>query len=169
MHDLKELNNLFDAEIWLRDNYGCEFYPSSNGWTTSSCPFDDHEDSSPSFGINKEKYIFNCFGCGKNGDFINLVQLITGFDFSKTIKFMAEYSNINLKDYSSDDFVYTKFRKAFEEIENESIKNKRLIRRATLKIKKHLKVDFGQADQMYKELDNLITQEDYKQISKKFL
>ena len=107
MHDLSELNNLFDAEMWLRENYGCEFYPSSNNWLTSSCPFSDHDDSSPSFGINKEKNIFNCFGCGKNGDFIALVQLISGFDFSKTIKFMAEYSNVNLKVYSSDVFIYS--------------------------------------------------------------
>lgn len=168
-HDIIELNSLFDAESWLKDHYGCEFYPSGNGWMSASCPFDDHQDSNPSFGINKEQSIFNCFGCGKKGDFISLVQLMTSLDFHKAIKYMAELSNVNLKDYSGTDFNYVKFRKALEESDDIATKNKRLVHRATLKIKKILKSDFELADKMYKELDDLILKENYQEISKKFL
>src|SRR5699024_12118851 len=36
------------------------------------CPFDDHNDSTASFSYNDDKGLFNCFGCGRGGDVINL-------------------------------------------------------------------------------------------------
>ena len=32
-----------------------------------SCPFPDHDDSKPSFGINIENWRWQCFGCGRRG------------------------------------------------------------------------------------------------------
>jgi hypothetical protein len=41
---------------------------SPSGWSLkSSCPFPDHNDSSPSFFFNSEENIFNCFGCSRGG------------------------------------------------------------------------------------------------------
>ena len=36
------------------------------------CPF--HNEKTPSFMVNEQKQIFNCFGCGEKGDVIHFVQ-----------------------------------------------------------------------------------------------
>src|SRR5699024_8441933 len=36
------------------------------------CPFHDHDDSTASFSFDDKKGLFNCFGCGRGGDVINL-------------------------------------------------------------------------------------------------
>lgn len=38
------------------------------------CPFPSHKEKTPSFSISTTKDIFCCFGCGKKGDVITLVQ-----------------------------------------------------------------------------------------------
>ena len=36
------------------------------------CPFPDHDDSTPSFSYDLDKQVFNCFGCDRSGDIVNL-------------------------------------------------------------------------------------------------
>jgi DNA primase len=169
MHDINILNTNFDTENWLKENYGCEFIQNNNGWLTATCPFDDHDDMSPSFGIHKEKGIFNCFGCGRNGAFVNLVQQLTNMSFYQTLKFMSENCGLNLKEFNSQDFIYEKFKKALEETNDEFYSNKRIVSKVTMKIKKHLKINFEEADNMYKELDLLLNEKNYQGIAKRFL
>jgi len=45
------------------------------------CPFPDHSDSTPSFSVNEQKGVFNCFGCGRGGNTISFVQQITGASY----------------------------------------------------------------------------------------
>ncbi len=49
-----------------------------------SCPF--HEDDDPSFSVNPEKNLWNCFGCDKGGDVIRFVELIDGVDFKEAVR-----------------------------------------------------------------------------------
>ena len=159
--DFNELNKIFSADNWLRENFGCEFINGNNGWINSSCPFDDHQDSNPSFGINLEKGRYNCFGCSREGDFINLVESLTGVKFIHAVSIMAEYSGINIGNYDSLKFKNEKFKKALIE-ENEKLnENQRLIMKATVKIKNIMKKDFEKADQMYKTLDRYINEENF--------
>jgi hypothetical protein len=52
------------------------------GWTKKcSCPFKDHNDSSPSFGFNPKLDVFNCFGCHRSG---------------RAVEFYAYYENISI-------------------------------------------------------------------------
>lgn len=44
------------------------------------CPF--HEEKTPSLSINKEKRLFQCFGCGKKGNFISLYGYLKNPNFS---------------------------------------------------------------------------------------
>ncbi len=43
------------------------------------CPL--HDDSRPSFYVNRRKNVFYCHGCGQGGDVIRLAQLMHGLDF----------------------------------------------------------------------------------------
>jgi len=36
------------------------------------CPFPDHDDGTASFSYDNRKGLFNCFGCGRGGDVVNL-------------------------------------------------------------------------------------------------
>jgi len=55
---------------------------ASNGWTQKrSCPFPDHNDSSPSFYYNSELDLFNCFGCGRSGKSVHFLAYLTKKSF----------------------------------------------------------------------------------------
>ena len=47
------------------------------------CPF--HEEESASFTVNPDKNLWNCFGCGKGGDVIELVKLLDGCTFPEAV------------------------------------------------------------------------------------
>lgn len=51
---------------------------------TVLCPF--HQEKTPSCSIDKAKNRFHCFGCGKSGDVIDLLQQFEGLTFSEAIK-----------------------------------------------------------------------------------
>ena len=54
------------------------------------CPF--HSEKTPSFIVNEEKQIYNCFGCGEKGDVIRFVQRYYGLDFLDSVdKLCDEY------------------------------------------------------------------------------
>ncbi len=54
------------------------------------CPF--HSEKTPSFMVNEEKQIFNCFGCGKKGDVIKFVQEYYKLPFMESVeKLCGEY------------------------------------------------------------------------------
>jgi DNA primase catalytic core len=47
------------------------------------CPF--HEETKPSFSVNPEQNLWNCFGCGTGGDVIRFVELTDGVDFKEAV------------------------------------------------------------------------------------
>lgn len=49
------------------------------------CPF--HKEETPSFCCYKNKG-YNCFGCGANGDAIDLIQKLYGYSFREAVKFL---------------------------------------------------------------------------------
>ncbi len=57
------------------------------------CPF--HKDSkTPSLSVSREKGLYNCFGCGEDGDAFTLVEKMKGFDFKEALKFLKEWSGL---------------------------------------------------------------------------
>ena len=153
---LDQINLMFHADKWLEENYACEFYESNSGFLNCSCPFDDHSDSNPSFGVNVEKGFFKCFGCGREGSLIKLVSLLQKVDIAQAIKTIAVYENLNLEAIDSFDFKYQKFKKALEHIDETNNKKQRLEKKAVSIIKAIMKTNFEEADQLYKRLDNLL-------------
>jgi len=162
--DFDEINLQFHADKWLEENYGCEFFHGGGGFLNSSCPFEDHNDSSPSFGVNTEKGFFKCFGCGREGSLIKLVSLIMDINFFQAINVIAVYENINIDNLDTIAVKNDKFKKVIAEKDTEIVKNKRLIKKVTIKIKKVLQKDFDKADQMFQQLDDYIRENDYNSI-----
>jgi len=65
----------------------------------SLCPMPWHNDSKPSFWINKlddGKWVFHCFGCHAKGTIINYCMECLGKeDYEETIEYLAEKFNID--------------------------------------------------------------------------
>jgi hypothetical protein len=162
--DFNEINLNFHADKWLEENYGCEFFHGGGGFLNSSCPFEDHNDSSPSFGINMEKGFFKCFGCGREGSLIKLVSLILELNFFQAVNVIAVYENINLDNLDTITIKSEKFKKVIADKDSEITKNKRLLRKLTIKIKKILLKDFDKADKMFQQLDDYIRENNYTAI-----
>ena len=52
---------------------------SASGWAfKGQCPFDDHRDSTPSFGYNPDLNVFNCFGCHRGGKSVEFIAYKEG-------------------------------------------------------------------------------------------
>jgi DNA primase len=52
----------------------------------SLCPW--HEDKDPSLSVDREKGLYNCFGCGESGDVFTLVEKMKGLSFKEALKFL---------------------------------------------------------------------------------
>ena len=71
------------------------------------CPF--HFEKTPSFAVNEMEQYFHCFGCGASGNVIKFVEKYESLDFYDACKKLAEYSNMELPSYQSDEnFIKTK-------------------------------------------------------------
>jgi len=79
---------------FVEDEYDLMLYPSGNGWVKTNCLMPNHNDSSPSFGINTEGNFYNCFACGASGNIVNLIQNVEGLNFYETIQKLCVYSGI---------------------------------------------------------------------------
>ncbi len=71
------------------------------------CPF--HSEKTPSFMVNEERQIFNCFGCGEKGDVIKFVQNYYKIPFMEAVEKLCNEYGIKMpekrhsgpkKDYS---------------------------------------------------------------------
>ncbi len=58
------------------------------------CPF--HSEKTPSFMVNEEKQIFNCFGCGEKGDVISFVQKYNRIPFMEAVETLCEEYGIRM-------------------------------------------------------------------------
>jgi DNA primase len=163
-YDFDYINQLFRADKWLEENYGCEFYRSSNGTLNCCCPFEDHNDSNPSFGISMDKMFFNCFGCGRSGSFIKLVSSLLGVSFIHATNIICAYESIDLDKVDIFEIKNEKFKQAIIEEDTQESKRQRAIMKATNKIRKILKTDFDQGEAMYKKLDQYIENSDFQSI-----
>lgn len=79
------------------------------------CPF--HFEKTPSFAVNEIEQYFHCFGCGASGDVIKFVEKYESLDFYDACKKLAEYSNMELPSYQSDEN-FIKIKKKRERIYN---------------------------------------------------
>lgn len=78
----------------IENEYDVLLDESANGWQKAPCPLPGHMDSTPSFGANAEKGIFNCFGCGKKGGILQLIQAMEGLNYRESVFRLSEITGI---------------------------------------------------------------------------
>lgn len=72
-----EVSRMLSVESVSRQ-YNITLPKKSNG--VVKCPFHDHEDSSPSFSVDFETGLWNCFGCNRKGDLFSFIAVMEGLD-----------------------------------------------------------------------------------------
>ncbi len=78
-----------------RNMYAIELRASGNDSVKACCPF--HKEDTPSFGISKEKQLYNCFGCHAGGDVFKFVQEMDSVEHIEAIVKIAEFVGFDLK------------------------------------------------------------------------
>jgi replicative DNA helicase len=77
-----------------------ELYPASKDKKGIICPICGHGSHGDGIVLNpkaQNAYSLKCFGCGFNGDIIELLQQQQGFDFETAVEYAAQQLNINLE------------------------------------------------------------------------
>jgi DNA primase len=80
-----DIVSLVGETVVLRQR-GAEFW--------GCCPF--HHEKSPSFHVNPQTGLWNCFGCHQGGDVFDYVMKRESLDFPDSIRFLADRANIEL-------------------------------------------------------------------------
>lgn len=58
------------------------------------CPF--HNETKPSFNVNRERQFYHCFGCNKGGDVFSFLMDITGMSFMEALKQLADRAGLKV-------------------------------------------------------------------------
>jgi hypothetical protein len=111
---------------FMESEYDSDFVYSKNSeWANTNCPMPNHNDSSPSFGVNLETNTYNCFGCGASGDIIKLIQSVEGFNFIEAIQKLSLSAGIEVETVNLDmKYLVNEFQNKIHEylkIENTSL------------------------------------------------
>jgi DNA primase len=64
------------------------------------CPF--HDERTPSFSVNAELKLYNCFGCGVGGDAIGFVMETEALDFKEAVELLADRYRVELRREEED-------------------------------------------------------------------
>ena len=68
-------------------NHGVELRQSGSEFV-GLCPF--HDDTTPSFNVNRDKQVYHCFGCGAKGDVIRFEQKISSVPLPEALSRLAQ-------------------------------------------------------------------------------
>jgi DNA primase len=168
-------------EEYMESEYDSYFiYNRTTNWGNTNCPMPYHADSSPSFGVNTNDNLYNCFGCGAKGNVINLVQAVEGLTFVETIQKLANFANIDIELVNLD--IKTLIRdlnnsiNRYFELENTSrypggLSEVGFLIAFSHRTKKYLRKnnfdekDMQWIDSVYQDLENKINSNDFKGIN----
>lgn len=82
---------------YMESEYDSDFIVGKSGWANTNCPMPNHDDNSPSFGVNIDNNKYNCFGCGQTGDVIKLVQKVEGLNFIEAIQKLSDFAGVDIE------------------------------------------------------------------------
>ncbi|MXP09628.1 CHC2 zinc finger domain-containing protein [Pseudoblastomonas halimionae] len=66
------------------------------------CPFEGHEDSTPSFEVKRDGRRWICYGCNEHGGAIDLVKIYYGISFLEAKRWLAEKSGFANRSWRRD-------------------------------------------------------------------
>ena len=72
----------------LFQEFGVKLHKKGKSWM-GVCPW--HEDKTPSLSVDREKGLYNCFGCGESGDAFDLVEKMKGYNFKDALNYLKSY------------------------------------------------------------------------------
>ena len=55
-------------------------------------PISWHDDKNPSLSVDRDKGLYNCFGCGESGDIFSLVEKMKDLSFAQALKYLKQWS-----------------------------------------------------------------------------
>lgn len=178
---VKEALSDCDMIAILESEYDLYFQTSSNGWYNTNCPLPEHDDSSPSFGVNPETGAFHCFGCGASGDLISFVRKMEGLTFKQALERVSLIIGV---DTNVDENKTYRALKAIKEISSDFINYQpdynlpggmspvSFLNMITEYLKKYINLneqnqtDYNWIEQIYEEVDMLVMKEDFKNLNK---
>ena len=91
----EEIKRNINLAEYIKNRCNVEF-TSKGKELLCKCPFPDHKDGKPSFSVNIDKNLFQCFGCARKGSIIDFVKAckennikpIAGIEFRKNDKLL---------------------------------------------------------------------------------
>ena len=89
IEEVRSRNDLIDvigSYVTLKKGGGGDY--------TACCPF--HHEKTPSFHANRDKQLYNCFGCQTGGNVFTFVMEYENFTFPEAVQFLAERAGIDL-------------------------------------------------------------------------
>lgn len=99
---IRELLGEIDIVEILEDEYDLYFQESSGDWFNTNCPLPGHEDSSPSFGVNRSTGAYHCFGCGESGDLLAFIRKMEGLSFKQGLDRLFMITGVNPEQENND-------------------------------------------------------------------
>lgn len=99
---INQITESINMADFVESEYDLILYSSGNGWVKTNCLMPNHNDSSPSFGINVETNFYNCFGCQATGNIFSLVQNVEGLNFVEAIQRLSIYSGLSTESTELD-------------------------------------------------------------------
>lgn len=84
------------------------------------CPF--HDDSTPSFAVNRDEQFYYCYGCGSGGDVFQFLSQAGNYNFVDALQYLAQQNNILLPepDHSPEAIALAGLKERLFEIHRES-------------------------------------------------
>jgi hypothetical protein len=178
---IREMLQEVDIIEILETEYDLFFATESNGWFNTNCPLPGHDDSSPSFGVNRDKGTFHCFGCGASGDLISFIRKMEGLGFKQALERVMIITGINpdleanqvyraLRDINSVADDYLNYQVEYDL--PGGISPVQYLRSLAQRLKKfEVKTDYDSViltwiDKIYEQADNYIMKEDYSNLKK---
>ena len=93
------MNYKYESEIKSRLN---DKFSERGEELTCKCPFGTHPDKNPSFHINMETGLYNCFGCGEKGNICTFIAKMDGTDTASVYQKLNGYGDSPLERYSAE-------------------------------------------------------------------
>lgn len=99
---IRDILSRVDIVEILETEYDLYFEENSNDWFNTNCPLPGHDDSSPSFGVNRSTGSFHCFGCGESGDLLSFIRKMEGLSFKQGLDRLFLITGINPDDEGNE-------------------------------------------------------------------